>query len=149
MNAERTERSPTILIVDDESVIVELLAAMLAQAGLHVIKAFGSPEALKICTEHDGPIDLLLTDLVLTPPGFQSASSNDLFPYVHGHELARLALIVRKGLRVAFMSGNPDAVLTNLGINRGTLPFLMKPFGLAELISFVHEVLASPVAAEH
>ncbi len=81
------EPAPTILVVDDESMIVNLIAAMLGEARFTVITALGSPEALKICAERDAPIDLLLTDLVLSPPTFQLASEKERFPHVHGHEL--------------------------------------------------------------
>lgn len=138
---------PTILVVDDELAIVRLCAAILEQAGFTVLKADGSSEALKICTQHEGPIDLLLTDLVLPPPGFQLASGSNQFPHVHGHELAVRAAKIRQGLRVALMSGNPDQELTSHGIKRGSLPFMKKPFTTDALVAFVREVLASPAPA--
>jgi len=55
--------SPTILVVDDEPNITKLCKATLQQAGFSVLDADGSSEALKICTQHEGPIDLLLTGL--------------------------------------------------------------------------------------
>lgn len=71
---------PTILIVDDDFPIVSLCKAFLEEAGFAVLGTDGSSEALKICTQHKGPIDLLLTDLVLPPPGFQLASATNQFP---------------------------------------------------------------------
>lgn len=136
--------SPTILIVDDESAIVSLCARVLEGAGFIVLQADGSSEALKLCTQHQGPIDLLLTDLVLPPPAFQVASTSNEFPHVHGHVLAARAAAVRPGLRVALMSANPDQELTSHGIKRGTLPFVAKPFENAVLVEFVREVLSSP-----
>jgi CheY-like chemotaxis protein len=100
--------SPTILVVDDEPLITNLCARILEEAGFAVLTAEGSSEALQICTEHQGPIELLLTDLILPPPGFQLASSSNRFPHVHGHVLAARAAAIRKGLHVALMSGNPD-----------------------------------------
>ena len=93
--------SPTILVVDDELTITKLCKTILQQAGFSVLEADGSSEALKICTQHKGPIDLLLTDLILPPPGFQLASSTNQFPHVHGHELAVRALRIRKDLRMS------------------------------------------------
>lgn len=136
--------SATILIVDDEPAILDLCAAVLEPAGFAILKAEGSSEALKICAQHTGLIHLLLTDLVLPPPTFQLASASNQFPHVHGHVLAVRAATIRKGLRVALMSGNLDQELASHGIKRGTLPFLKKPFSLAELLTFVKEVLASP-----
>lgn len=136
--------SATVLVVDDESSIVTLCKALLEGAGLTVLEADGSAEALKICTHHEGPIDLLLTDLVLPPRGFQLASTSNQFPHVNGHELAVRATMIRKGLRIILMSGNPDKELAGHGIKRGTLPFLAKPFERDRLIALVHNVLAQP-----
>jgi CheY-like chemotaxis protein len=135
---------PTILVVDDEPSITKLCKAILQQAGFSVLNAEGSPEALKICTQHDGPIDLLLTDLVLPPPGFQLASSANQFPHVHGHELAVRALRIRKDLRVIIMSGKIDQDLEGYGLRRGSLLFLSKPFEPRALVALVQQALQAP-----
>ena len=137
--------SPTILVVDDEPSITKLCKTILQQAGFLVLEADGSSEALKICTQHEGPIDLLLTDLILPPPGFQLASSSNQFPHVHGHELALRALRMRKNLRVALMSGNIDKDLAGYGIRRGDLPFLSKPFDQQALVALVRQTLRAPL----
>ena len=139
-----SEVSPTILVVDDEPSIINLCKALLEEAGFTILEADGSSEALKMCTQHQGPIDLLLTDLVLPPPGFQLASTTNQFPHINGHELAVRATMIRNGLRVILMSGNPDRELASHGIKRGTLPFLAKPFERARLIALVQNVLAQP-----
>ena len=136
----------TILVVDDEPPILDLCKEFLEQAGFTVLQAGGSSEALKICTEHKGPIDLLLTDLILPPPGFQIASGSNPYPHVNGLELAVRAATVRKGLHVILMSGNPDKDLASHGIKRGTLPFLGKPFEQERLIHLVQDVLAQPTS---
>ena len=136
--------SSTILVVDDEVSIINLCKALLEEAGFTVIEAEGSSEALRLCTHHQGPIDLLITDLVLPPPGFQLASTSNHFPHINGHELAVRATMIRNGLRIILMSGNPDKELASHGIKRGTLPFLAKPFEKDRLITLVHNVLAQP-----
>jgi CheY-like chemotaxis protein len=136
--------SPTILVVDDEPTITRLCKTILQQAGFSVLDADGSSEALKICTQHEEPIDLLLTDLILPPPGFQMASSSNQFPNVHGHELAVRALRMRKDLRVILMSGNIDQDLAGYGIRRGGLPFLPKPFEHQALVALVQQTLHAP-----
>ena len=136
--------SPTILVVDDEPTITKLCKTMLQQAGFSVLDADGSSEALKICTQHEGPIDLLLTDLILPPPGFQLASSSNQFPHVHGHDLAFRALRMRKNLRVILMSGNIDQDLAGYGIRKGDLPFLPKPFDHQALLALVQRTLHAP-----
>ncbi|MEO6307763.1 MAG: response regulator [Nitrospiraceae bacterium] len=135
---------PTILVVDDELSITKLCKTILQQAGFSVLDADGSSEALKICTQHEGPIDLLLTDLILPPPGFQLASSTNQFPHVHGHELAVRALRLRKDLRIILMSGNIDHDFAGYGIRRGDLPFLPKPFERQVLLALVQQTLHTP-----
>jgi DNA-binding NtrC family response regulator len=135
---------PTILVVDDELPITMLCKAILQQAGFSVLTADGSSEALKICTQHEGAIDLLLTDLILPPPGFQLASRSNQFPHVHGHELAVRALRIRKDLRVILMSGNIDQDLAGYGIRRTNLPFLPKPFEHHDLVALVRQALHAP-----
>jgi DNA-binding NtrC family response regulator len=136
--------SPTILVVDDELAITKLCKTILEQAGFSVLDADDSSVALKICAQHEGPIDLLLTDLILPPPGFQLASSSNQFPHVHGHELAVRALGMRKDLRVILMSGNIDQDLAGYGIRRGTLPFLPKPLEAQSLVTLVRQTLQAP-----
>jgi CheY-like chemotaxis protein len=139
-----SEVSPTILVVDDEVPITQLCKALLEEAGFTVLEADGSAEALKICTHHQGPIDLIIADLVLPPPGFQLASTTNQFPHLNGHDLAVRASMIRSGLRIILMSGNPDKELVSHGIKRGTFPFLAKPFERQDLIAIVQHILAQP-----
>jgi DNA-binding NtrC family response regulator len=134
----------TILVVDDESAVTKLCTTILQHAGFSVFHADGSSEALKICMQHEGPIDLLLTDLILPPPGFQLASSTNQFPHVHGHELAVRALRMRKNLRVIFMSGNIDQDLAGYSVHRGEVPFLPKPLEPQALVTLVQQTLHTP-----
>lgn len=143
-NAQRDGVSPTILVVDDEVPITGLCKALLEAEGFTVLEANGSAEALKICTHHQGSIDLLLADLILPPPGFQFASSDNPFPHLNGHDLALRASTIRSELRIILMSGNPDKELASHGVKRGTFPFLAKPFERDHLIGLVEHVLGSP-----
>ena len=136
--------SQTILVVDDEPSITKLCKAMLQQAGFLVLDTDDSSEALKICAQHKGSIDLLLTDLILPPPDFQMASSSNQFPHVHGHELAVRAVRMRKDLRVILMSGNIEKDLAGYGIHRGDLPFLPKPIEQQALVALVRQTLHAP-----
>lgn len=136
--------SPTILVVDDETSILTVCHALLEQAGFTVLETDGSSEALKICAQHEGPVDILITALTLAPPAFQIASSTNQFPHVNGYELAVRAAAIRPGLRVILMSRNPDKELASHGISRTTLPVLAKPFDQDTLACLVQEVLAQP-----
>jgi DNA-binding NtrC family response regulator len=139
----------TILVVDDEPAIAKLCKTILQQARFSVLDAAGSSEALKICTQHEGPIDLLLTDLILLPPGFQLASSSNQFPPCARHELAVRALRMRKDLRVIIMSGKIDQDLAGYGLRRGSIPFLSKPFEPQALVVLVQQSLqAFPPSVE-
>jgi CheY-like chemotaxis protein len=142
--SQLSETSPTILVVDDEVPITKLCKALLEESGFRVLEADGSAEALKLCTQHRGPIDLIIADLVLPPPGFQLASTANQFPHLNGHDLAIRASSIRSGLRIILMSGNPDKELESHGIKRGTFPFLAKPFNRHDLLAIVQHVLAQP-----
>jgi CheY-like chemotaxis protein len=135
---------PTVLVVDDDPTVVALCRNILQQAGCSVLSASGSSEALKLCKGHTGPIDVLVTDLVLAPPEFAFASSGNEFPHVHGHELAFRALRMRADLRVILMSGNIEQELAAYGIRKGTLPFLAKPFNSSALMSMITTILEAP-----
>lgn len=141
------EISATILVVDDHSSIVKLCEAVLVGVGFTVLGAEGSSEALKLIDQHHKPIALLLTDLVLPPPRFELTSTSNLFPHVNGYQLAVRAATVLHDLRIVLMSGNPDRELANHGIQRGSLPFLAKPFGKDDLLRVVREVLVQPAPA--
>jgi len=130
-----------VLSVDDDADVNEICRGFLEKAGFSVLTATGSSEALKICKQHPGPIHLLLTDLVMPPPGFSLASSDNEFPHVHGHELAVRALRMRKDLRVVLMSGNVDTDLASYGIRKGSLPFLVKPFDYETLMNIVNQTI--------
>lgn len=134
----------TILVVSDESTHAAQCKSVLQAAGFTVLVTDGSSEALKVCTEHDGTIDLVLTDLILPPPGFQLASSDNQFPHVNGFDLAVRASAIRDGLRVILMCKDREKELTAHGISRTKIPVLSKPLDQANLTSFVQGVLTQP-----
>jgi DNA-binding NtrC family response regulator len=139
-----TTKPTTVLVVDDDATVLTFCKTVLEQAGYSVLGASESSEALKICRQHEGSIDLLVTDLILPPPGFSFASTDNEFPHVHGHELALRALRMRQQLRVILMSENIDSDLAGYGIRKDTLPFLSKPFEPAALMSLVKNTMHSP-----
>jgi DNA-binding NtrC family response regulator len=134
----------TILVVDDDPAIASQSSNILKQAGFNVLQATGSSDALKLSKNHQGTIDLLVTDLVMPPPDFQFASGDNEFPHVHGHDLAIRMLQMRKDLRIVLMSGNIEKELAGYGIRRGLLPILQKPFQPQALVEVVKQVLQSP-----
>jgi FixJ family two-component response regulator len=134
----------TVLVVDDDPAIVKLCRTLFEQAGFSVLPATESSEALKLCKNHPGSIDILVTDLVLPPPEFSFASGDNEFPHVHGHELAVRALGMRNNLRIVLMSGNIEKDLAAYGIKKGSLPFISKPFENQTMLEMVRHTLDAP-----
>jgi CheY-like chemotaxis protein len=103
----------TILLVDDEPDIRLLCRRALESDGSMVIEASNGMAALGLVQEWAGPLDLVITDLMM--------------PGIGGRELAEMLSIFRPDLPVLAMTGDP-------GIADRRLPTLLKPFALAELI---------------
>jgi len=119
----------TIAVVEDEAGLRALVQTVLEQAGYRVLVAANPTEAEALFSRHPGPIDLLLTDMVM--------------PEVSGRELARRVLERSPGLKVLYMSGysdlthRPDANLEGIDL-------LQKPFSPETLKLKVREALGSP-----
>ena len=87
----RRKGSETILLVEDEEAVRGLLHEVLTDSGYRVLPAASGAEALSVSRAHSGPVDLLLTDVVM--------------PGMGGREVATLLAAERPGLRVLFASG--------------------------------------------
>jgi CheY-like chemotaxis protein len=134
----------TILVVDDDPSMILICAKTLRAEGFTVLEAEGSSEALEILATHQRPIDLLLTDLMLPPPGFQLTSTKNLYPRVHGHEVIQRTLAMKKTLRVILMSSLSEQDRKAYRIVTDHVPFLQKPFSVQTMMQMVHAVLAAP-----
>ena len=122
----------TILLTDDQAGVRAPLRRILEESGYRVIEAGGGEEALAVAGRLDGPIHLLLTDIVM--------------PGMSGVELAR-KLGESRAMKVLFMSGfSPEAVATQGKLLPGS-SFLSKPFTATALIDRVQETLGAPAAA--
>ena len=117
----------TILLVEDERPLRELCRRILSQAGYEVLAAADGPEALRLAECHDGPIDLLLTDVVM--------------PEMLGHQVARRLRELRPATAVAYMSGFPDVAPGVVEQVRGAL--IDKPFTAPALLEHVRLALGS------
>jgi len=133
--AQPPEASPlfgfeTVLLVEDEDVVRELVREILEGNGYTVLEARDGEEAATLCRGHDGRIDLLLTDVVM--------------PKLGGRELAERVTAGRPGLRILFMSGYTDVFQEG----KDSLPpgagFIQKPFSGAALARHVRELLDAP-----
>jgi two-component system, cell cycle sensor histidine kinase and response regulator CckA len=123
------ESRGTILLVEDETVVRELLTSVLVKEGHEVLVAADGEEALALATSHDGPLDVLLTDLVM--------------PGISGRALAERLTDARPELAVVYMSGYTEDAIVRHGVREAGAMFLQKPFKLPEVIGTVGELLAN------
>ena len=132
--AEKSNSSPsvrggheTILLVEDEPVLRELARVILQDYKYAVLEASNGVEALKVWKEHDGQIDLLLTDMVM-PEGMT------------GRELADKLKALKPSLKVIYTSGYSEEVMgRDTGVPRTM--FLQKPYPPPQLAQTVRECL--------
>ncbi len=129
----------TILVVEDDSAVSALVTRALRHAGFEVFRAVDAQQALELARCHAGPIDLLLTDVVM--------------PGMNGRELADRIAQFRPDVRLLFMSGYSDDTVLQRGVEASTVEFIQKPFTLPGLVIRVQSVLAGgrpvPPALEH
>jgi len=135
--------SKTLLVVDDDSSTRLICVKKLRAEGFTVLEAEGSSEALKILATHQEPIDLLLIDLMLPPPGLQLTPTKNPYPRVHGHDVIQRALTMKKISHVILMSSLSYHERKAYQTIADHVPFLQKPFSVDILTQLVHEVLAS------
>ncbi len=120
----------TILLVDDEDYIRELVGAILSVEGFKILDADGGPQALEKSQLHDGDIHLLLTDVVMSP--------------MNGGELASRLVPLRPEMRVLYISGYTHDTTVDYGVSQSSVEFLAKPFTPKALVKKIREVLAAP-----
>jgi len=124
----------TILLAEDEGSLRTLTRTTLELGGYQVLEAKDGVDALEISKRHDGPIDLLLTDVVM--------------PGMGGQALARELNRTRPEIRVIYMSGYTGQTVGSQGpIDPGS-DFLAKPFTRDALAKKIREALDRPVVAE-
>jgi PAS domain S-box-containing protein len=119
--------SETLLLVEDEDGVRQLASHVLRANGYTVLEAANGADAMRVCQQHKGPIDLLVTDVVM--PGFG------------GRELADRLTGVRPDTRVLFLSGYMEDAVVRHGVQAAEVAFLQKPFKVESLVRKVREVL--------
>jgi two-component system cell cycle sensor histidine kinase/response regulator CckA len=123
----------TVLLVEDDESVRRLATLILERNGYRVIATADGMTALDAARAHDGPIDLLLTDMVM--------------PGLNGREVAERFATLQPSARVLFMSGYAGEALSAQGVLDPSVAFLAKPFVPAELARKVREVLDEPAPA--
>ncbi len=126
--------SETILLVEDEAVIRKLLSASLRERGYRVLEGANGQEALALLQQHRGPLDLVVTDVVL--------------PGLNGRELVDKLLLLYPRTRVLYMSGYADDYVLPRGAVGTGQRFLQKPFTAQTLARKVRDILDHPVDAQ-
>ncbi|MCU1381613.1 MAG: putative Hybrid sensor histidine kinase, partial [Acidobacteria bacterium] len=116
----------TLMIVEDEPSVRNMVASALRHDGYHLLLAGSAEEALVAADEHEGPIDLLLSDAMM--------------PGKSGIELAALMTARRPGIPVIIMSGYTEETLDVPGLKE-PIALLHKPFTPRELRRRIREVL--------
>ena len=123
----RIQGSETILVVEDDPGVRDLVNSMLSAQGYKVLSSQNLQDVESICGQHAGKIHLLLTDLIL--------------PGTSGREIAKRVGDLRPDVRVLFMSGyTDDSLIHSHGFDK-TFAFLQKPFSSVTLAAKVREVL--------
>ena len=117
----------TILLVEDDERVRQLVGQMLLLQGYKVLETKQSSDAVGMAVEHDGPIDLLLTDVVM--------------PQMSGPEIAEQVVALRPGIKVIFMSGYPGGIVSRHGVFDPGAFFLQKPFEMDALGQILRQVL--------
>ncbi len=123
----RFSRGETILLVEDERTIMEMARTMLTTLNYNLLVTGGPEEAIRLVGGYDGPIDLLLTDVVM--------------PKMNGRQLQERLLTVRPEMRCLFMSGYTADVIASQGVLDAGLHFIQKPFSMQTLAIRLREVL--------
>ena len=117
----------TVLVVEDDAHVRLLARKVLEQAGYRVLVAAGGKEALAAAEAHEGPIDLLMTDVVM--------------PEMSGRTLTRRLTQRHPGIKVLYMSGYSDEDIAQHGVFEAGIPFIKKPFTPLLLTQKLREVL--------
>ena len=125
--AELSRGSETVLVVEDEPAILRITRTTLQRLGYSVLAAASAREALALEAQHEGPLHLLLTDVVI--------------PEMNGFDLYRKIAASRTEIKVVFMSGYSADVLPSTGDGKGDVALLQKPFSMRQLAAKVREVL--------
>ncbi len=123
------QAAATVLVAEDEPAVRGLVVAGLERAGYAVLGAAEGNEALALAQRHEGPIALLLTDVVM--------------PGMSGRALAERLTAERPGLPVLYTSGYPAGALGSEDVSAPGAGFLQKPFTLAELTAAVASAIAA------
>ena len=125
----------TILFVEDEQSVRELVRDYLGKSGYRVLQAADGVQALEVAAAHKGPIHILVTDVVM--------------PRLSGRELVTRITGSRPAIKILYISGYTDDSIFRHGVLEGGVAFLQKPFNLKDIAQKIRQVLdGEPAATE-
>jgi two-component system cell cycle sensor histidine kinase/response regulator CckA len=116
-----------ILLAEDEAAVRNLARRVLEKHGYKLLLAATGRDGVQLATQHAGPIDLLVTDVVM--------------PEMGGRELAQRLTALQPGLKVLYLSGYTDDMIVRHGVLEAGVAFLQKPFTPDTLLRKIREVL--------
>ena len=119
----------TVLAVDDDQPVLQLVSGILEADGYRVLKARHSDEALDISAAYHAEIDLLVTDVKMDPA-------------MTGFQLAQCLRLMRVELKVLYISGFVEDEMVRWEVESGVAAFLQKPFGPPQLLEKIRSALA-------
>jgi CheY-like chemotaxis protein len=117
----------TVLLVEDDEMLLRLVTSMLEESGYTVMAAITTDLAQTLAKEHPGPIHLLISDMIM--------------PVMNGKELSDKLQPLRPEMKVLFLSGYTAEIISKQGVIEGEIHFLQKPFSFEALTAKVREVL--------
>ncbi|MBI4867104.1 MAG: response regulator [Candidatus Wallbacteria bacterium] len=120
----------TVLVVDDEEAVRQIVSRVLHRRGYRVLEASGGEEAVRLFQGQHGNVDLVIADVVM--PGMPT------------EQFARELLEIRPSVRILYMSGYAGGDLDRHGVVPGRHPFVHKPFLPEELASCVESAMSLP-----
>ncbi len=120
---------PTILVVDDEGRIRDLIRIFLETAGYRVLDAEGGRQAILLASNPDANIEILVTDIIM--------------PFMNGRELANRICSINPYIKVLFISAYAAEILRHHRLCPDGADFIRKPFTSEDLLTRISRILAS------
>ncbi|WP_447978404.1 response regulator [Candidatus Nitrospira bockiana] len=138
-------RQPTVLLVDDHPSVRLILTAGLKAQGFNVLTAATGEEALNLCRDAHGKVDVFLTDLGLISPDL-SPEEAEAVAIPNGLVLIERAQELYPDIKFLLFTGHSDESLERFGLRADLVQFLRKPVELATLVATLRGLLPESTA---
>jgi CheY-like chemotaxis protein len=127
---ESLEGNETVLIVEDEEVILNMLTRSLERLGYTVLAASHGEEALLVAEKHQGRIDIIITDIVM--------------PKMSGYELVERLVPLRQEMAVLFTTGYDEGLMSDQALTNPQKHLIHKPFVAQDIAGKIRAILDNP-----